>query len=324
MKKYFINKSLILEVITVGFGGIGESIIVLLKNDDKVLISILVDYYERPKTQNVISKILDDNNVTHLDIICWTHPHTDHSRGLFNFLCERSDSNTQFMYPAYLIGLSWETRDLDSKKLIELINSKQKGILKAYNFNGILKPIAGSMELYRCKFDYYSKKTNFSIHALSPSLSEVEKKMVRNDENEINDFSIALKICFGESTIILAGDIQNNSISRVEEHMRPESIEYLKVPHHGSDSSFDILEWIDDGGYIGTSVVTAYSRCKLPYPSSLIKYSNKSKKLYSISKDDKLTNKFAYVKTIFDVLSETCDHQIEGSLITLYEKKQTS
>lgn len=317
VSKFLVSSSLSVEVFTVGFGGVGESIIVLIKMDGNVVKSILVDYYLRIRTPDVIKDILDKNNVKWIDYICWTHPHRDHTIGLADAINLFSNENTVFMYPAYLVGLDWTKRDIDSKNIINLIKQTQNKSGANSNYIGKLKPVMGSMELYRCTFDYNSKSNFLSIHVLSPDSTSIEQKMLRKDENKINDFSISLKISLGSANIILSGDIQNNSISKVDEHLRPDDIEYLKVPHHGSIGSIDILDWIPIDKSIGTSVVTGYSPSKLPEKQVLNLYSKKSRKMFSINKQKTNSIKYGYVQTIFDMISETCDHVLEGNAIEI-------
>ena len=78
-------ENLVLSIYLVGYKNIGESIVVLFhdagKEEKEPVFSFVVDSYKKDDLF-LTKKILDDNEVKGLDIVCWTHPHRDHTPGI--------------------------------------------------------------------------------------------------------------------------------------------------------------------------------------------------------------------------------------------------
>lgn len=308
-----VEDSLILEVYTFGFNGVGESSLILIKVDNYIEKSILIDFYDNSSKQ--IKNILDKNKVSKLNYIIWTHPHEDHTRGLLDIINMYGEDQTKIIYPAYLIALEWSEWNHHNKeqaKIINLIKDIQKEKKKHRRLN--VKPVAASMFLDSCKYKYIERDFELNFTILSPDLSCVEKKFLLDDENLINDFSIACCIEINKKNFIFSGDIQNNSINNVERHLIPKSkgIQLLKIPHHGSKTSTDILKWIDTELKIGTSIVTSYSRSSLPKEKEIKKYENRSETMIII---DKSNDKFNYGMFFgkYDIINEIENISLEGN-----------
>ena len=87
----------------------------------EIHLSFLIDYYMLV-SKDIIREILSENNIEFFNFICWTHPHADHSKGLFDFLDEFDSEKTTFLYPEYLMGQEWNNRTQDSKKILDIFS----------------------------------------------------------------------------------------------------------------------------------------------------------------------------------------------------------
>jgi beta-lactamase superfamily II metal-dependent hydrolase len=95
MKNYFFDEKLIFEVHVIGYENLGESIVLFLRADDKIVFSGMVDCYEQDSINQSV-EVLKEFNCTHLDFVCLTHPHMDHVKG-FRFVLENyCDKDTVF------------------------------------------------------------------------------------------------------------------------------------------------------------------------------------------------------------------------------------
>lgn len=84
MDKNFFNKRLQFIIYTVGYHKEGESVLILIKSDDAVVYSIVIDSYEDER--NITYELLSKEKIDHIDMLCWSHPDKDHSLGISRFL----------------------------------------------------------------------------------------------------------------------------------------------------------------------------------------------------------------------------------------------
>ena len=94
-------------VYVIGYQCYGESTVLLIMNGDEVYYSIVIDsYHYKPYNGspfiNKAVDILRKHHVEHLDILCWTHPHDDHSRGITTILKKFCHEETSLLFPGYI------------------------------------------------------------------------------------------------------------------------------------------------------------------------------------------------------------------------------
>ena len=75
-------RTLIVKIFVIGYRERGESIVILFFDKTNVVYSIVIDSYKAKGSDFFSSKILDENKVSKLNILCWTHPDIDHSLGI--------------------------------------------------------------------------------------------------------------------------------------------------------------------------------------------------------------------------------------------------
>lgn len=147
-------------------------------------------------------KYLQSLGVNSLDLVFISHSHSDHLNGIFPILDN---------IPIKMVIVNQEDRGESLLKLKEEL--EKKGIP--------LKEVE----------EGYSIRTNLAqLKILAPSEEARDWKL--------NDLSLVGKFSFGETDLLLTGDIENNG----REHLKKEGgidAEILKVPHHGSATSID-------------------------------------------------------------------------------------
>ncbi|MCR4432454.1 MAG: DNA internalization-related competence protein ComEC/Rec2 [Caldiserica bacterium] len=147
-------------------------------------------------------RYLQNLGVNSLDLVFISHSHSDHLNGFFSILDN---------IPVKMVLLNQEDDGQGLEKLKEEL--RKRGI-----------PYA------EVKEGYFIKTDLAQMRILAPPEEAEDWK--------INDRSLVGKFSFGETDVLLAGDIENKG----RDHLKEEGgidAEILKVPHHGSATSLD-------------------------------------------------------------------------------------
>lgn len=168
--------------------------------------TILIDCGEVDYGSKVI-RHLKKHNIKKIDYFIGTHPHTDHIGGFLEVSKHFKIDNV--IIPEIPQKLT-PTNPIYKKFLKRLNNmSKQTKIYKA---------IQGQ------KFDLEKGK----IQILGP---------IRNDYDNLNDFSIVFKFIYGNCSFLFGGDAQRAAESDLIASKQNLKAEVLKLNHHGSKTS---------------------------------------------------------------------------------------
>lgn len=182
--------------------GQGDAIFVEAGNS-----TMLIDAGENNKG-TIVKEYLKNQQITKLDYVIGTHPHSDHIGGLDTIL------------DSFEVGKVLLPKVVHTTKTYE-------DVLDALDRHklSITAPEVGDR--------YYLGSANFTI--LAPT---------RSDYDEINNYSIAIKLSFGDTAFLLAGDAEKLSEDEMIESGIDLSADVLKLSHHGSaySSSNDFLD----------------------------------------------------------------------------------
>ena len=200
--EYFSNRNRYADVddavIEVHFLDVGQGDCAFIKCGDKTM---LIDAGDT-STQITVERYLKARGVERLDIIVATHPHKDHIGGMANIL-KKFDFG-EIMMPRVVFD---SPVYLD---LLEVIDDMGKTVTKA---------AAGDVF----------------------TLGEAEVKVLApagTDYEEMNDYSVVLKISIGGRSYLFTGDAEKTSESEmVAAYGDGLRCDVLKVGHHGSDKS---------------------------------------------------------------------------------------
>ncbi len=193
-----------LEVTAIDVGQ-GDSLLVISPQGRTMLIdgggSIGPVHTEFDFGEDVVAPYLWSRGIQNLDVVVLTHAHGDHIGGLARIV--------QDFHPAELwVGINPETEAL--QQLLEVAGN---------NHVTVCKHTAGE------SFDWSGTK----IRVLSPPPDWQPKPQPKNDD------SLALLITLGNTSALLAGDLEK----KMERFVATESprADLLKVAHHGSATS---------------------------------------------------------------------------------------
>lgn len=307
---YLVKNSLEIEVYVIGYKTMGESIILFIKLDSKIVFSVVIDSYKYNGVNKTI-ELLKENNVDRIDYLCWSHPDDDHSRGMVDIICNFVDENTLINIPAK-IDINKENCSQSTKEVFKELqeNVKTRNKYKVYEISDIMD-ILGYEELFQINHNDIVYPLIMKVIAPNSNLSWQEHN---NGQFHKNLHSIAFVLYFGKNTFLFTGDIENLVIQNIPPRHIPPAINFLKIPHHGSKSSTSLLEYLRK---VNVSCVTAYKRGKSNNPEIEVidQYNRVSDKVFSTYDIEEKNNDedFGIVKITYDILKNTYNRYFYGN-----------
>ena len=183
--------------LTVHMIDVGQADCFLLVQDGK---TAMVDCGTRSTSKDAV-KYLNELGITKIDYLIGTHPHEDHMGGMYNILVN-FDIGT-VVIPNAQSTTNW---------YIKLINELNTG-----NYN----------------VEYAEKGDIYNIEDATMKVISAETDVGENT----NNYSIVLKVTFGQMDMIMTGDAETDIEEKILESGDDIDAEILKVGHHGSDTS---------------------------------------------------------------------------------------
>ena len=106
-------KNLLVKVFVIGYSLRGESIIMLFIDKDRldnILYSIVIDCFTY-KNINKTEEILNEYGISRIDMLCWSHPDFDHTKGIDTIIHKFCNETTKIMLPQGLNGKEYDVID---------------------------------------------------------------------------------------------------------------------------------------------------------------------------------------------------------------------
>jgi len=275
--------------------GKGESIVLNLPNGKWGVVDCFAGSSADAST-NPVLQFLHDQGVEQLEFLCLTHPHDDHYKGMSQLL------------ETFPVRYFWPSAGLSGKHFSQLVQylqvealgtaqpSDEESALEFAKIFGLVKrkrtnqnpplreQIPGpTVQLYPVPFD---PSAEFQIIGLAPSGDQAarynegllrcfdEQGVIRRplSPEHHNIISSALLIVFGQTRIVLGGDVERDGW---RDAIRDMGADYLaahavKVSHHGSANGYCEGLWPTFASRgRPTGVVTAYISQSLPRRTAL-------------------------------------------------------
>ena len=301
-------RNLIVKTYVIGYQERGESIVVLFLEEDKVLYCIVIDSYKAKDVEFLTSKILQDNHVEHINILCWTHPDIDHSVGIEELFDTYCDRNSSVYIPNYMNG-----KDTDP---IAYNKDDQARIAKLFSINDrihkCIKPVSANSGCRGNMIDFAFSDTQheikIQIEVYAPHCDYLVENVIADKKIKKNDLSIFLMLKVGPYMFDFCGDAENRTIAKMNETPFNEPL-FLKIPHHASKSSDKMLNRLKITSQSMSCTTTYYSQ-GLPDADMLNLYKSKFQHLHStgLSKND--SNTFGILEYVFDLFGSKEVHII--------------
>ena len=185
------------DIMEVHFIDVGQGDAILVEAGNSTM---LIDAGENNKGA-LVREYLVKQKITKLDYVIGTHPHSDHVGGLDTIL------------DAFEVGKALLPNAAHTTKTFEEVLDA----LERHNLR-ITAPEVGAT--------YYLGSAKFTI--LAPVMESYE---------EINNYSIAIRLSFGDTAFLLAGDAENKSELEMLNTGLNMKADVLKLSHHGSSYS---------------------------------------------------------------------------------------
>lgn len=117
---------------------------------------------------------------------------------------------------------------------------------------------------------------------------------------------------FGNLIFLFGGDIENLTIQQFQGRTIPASLDFLKIPHHGSKSSTSLFEFVES---IDVSCVTAYMRGSSQNPDLCVmkRYKEISNQIYATQNQNNNNDDFGVVYTVFDIINQSHKTVLQGN-----------
>ena len=319
-KEYTVAENLVLEIYTIGYKSMGESIVVKILVDNIVVYCFVIDCFE--DGENKTLEIIGESKV---DLICLTHPDFDHCKGL-NKILQKANNETLLLYPASIFSKKYKR---EVKKVVDKI-----ALLNKMNNNNLNKPILKecqeNMQILRRVYFTSEKggKYELEIETYSPLTQILGKReaeeYLEEETAELvhNQMSIMMTITLGNFKMLLTGDIENKTIKLLNREQYISNydffegtIDYLKLPHHGSDGSLEMINLLEKVDTISQVVTTTYKKKELPRDSVINAYKRKTSEIYCTSdlNAEKQIDRYGIIKTTVDIINETIHPELLGN-----------
>jgi hypothetical protein len=311
-------KNIIVKIYVIGYSKRGESIIFLLKDriTDDVIYSIAIDSFKYKKC-NKTKDILSSVGIKVLDVFCWSHPDIDHTFGIediFNNFCV--DRKTRVVIP-----FAFSDPNFSNFKFNRRDKDYLDYLLQQNCLNGQFCITSGPAPFQDMGIDKFRLVDSLDsvivkVYTLSPHSSYINSLLTSNGYIDKNKLSIVMCVSVNAYNFIFCSDIENDSISFLDADYFSDPL-FLKIPHHGSPTSSDLLTLLQNTKHNMACCTTIYKQHKIPNKNIIKKYQSVCERIDSTGSN--MNSDFGIVEYSFD-LFDKCDCKViySGHACNLY------
>lgn len=276
-----------IRVFVIGYKKEGEAIVVLFrdKTKDKVLYSMAIDSYSFKGTmkskRNLTDEILRRYHVDNLSVLCWTHPHMDHSKDLLKIFHKYCRVSTKVIKPQYFDNKNTDIiviNDYKTKRLVDALfrlNALNRDTVESANAS----PKGYMMtEEFDIESGNAGTKT-VQVLLMSPINSIIGQYFKEGKKLEdLNGISVALLLDVDGYCMMFAGDTINEHIDLMNKKKLREC-RFVKAPHHTSLTARSMVNYLEKEKL--DSACTTIKGVKLPVDDVVNLYKNKTDYFFS-------------------------------------------
>ena len=262
------------KIFIVAYEKQGESVIILfIDNKNKehpVKYSIVIDCYKY-KNKNITDEILRRYSVKTLSMLCWTHPHIDHSQNIDALIKKYCKDSTQIILPEHFYNKPEDIITINNKKLKEAVDKIfSLNRLKRKAVTLVSAAAGGYSEVKSINFSGIDGDLPVSINIVTP-ISSILADYAKNDCRNIdkNELSISIIININEYYLYFGGDAINVHIDKINPFYLGKC-RFVKIPHHSSKTSTHLINYLPQK--IDTACTTIFNTHDLPNTNILNAY----------------------------------------------------
>lgn len=246
----FPIRGLKVKISVIGYGNIGESIVVFLLDGDEIFYAMVIDsYLVKRKNHPILNKTIDllrQNHIERLDVLCWSHPHRDHSRGMSKLINDFCDSDTLFIFPPFVTGENSDNIDLknDEMQMVKAILAANRAkSLKANQVSLVSGKYAPVDEFVLKSYFGDNKLNKIKVFAITPDSSELLKQVGIPVKRNPNDLSVSLIIQVDSYGFLFGADTTNKHIDTCNKVFL-KRCRFVKIPHHASLTANHLVSYL--------------------------------------------------------------------------------
>lgn len=292
--------NLILKIYVIGYKNIGEAILVLFidKKDNSVALSLVIDCYEIEEF-NITDLYLKKHGAKYIDLICWTHPHTDHSIGLDKLIKNYYNDSMLIFLPDFYHGKFAQDILRDEAAKTVKIHST---IIDSVKFKKNLMFISANADLGKSySIDLKSLENGsvkyLDLYFLTPVNSLLNSYATFGRTfNKPNNLSISFIMSLDEYNFFFGGDTEAPHANRIPSEIIKQ-FRWIKIPHHCSFGAKHIAENLGDNLDFSASTVF-YSR-NLPVKDIQDLYSDRSRLFMTQKEPDQKDSNYGVIEFIY-------------------------
>lgn len=259
----------------------GESLFFSLTCDDTVCYVGVIDSCVC-KGEVPAVNLLKKQNKDVFDFICWTHPDLDHTRGMPDILREHVGKDTLFCMPSikgWTSSSQYNKTALAAYKFLKrTLTTEKKRIGRIYRVNNKME--LACVQLMKLG---ESRPTLMELHSFAPLDDYVLSREAKEHKLSANAYSVGILLSIGDNLhCLLGGDVENKTLEKARNNgWLFRSFQYVKVPHHGSDTSSNLPTYLRESAVkLQTVATTAFISHKLPKDEVLRGYHQLGAKVY--------------------------------------------
>lgn len=282
------------KIIVIGYGYYGESTVILFMDGETVFYSLVIDSFHYLENRgfltpfiNKTADILHEYHVERIDVLCWTHPHDDHSKGFPRLISKYCDRATKVVFPMYLQLNSVDIvrYGVVSKCNLRLILEKNKKHEASAVPIGVADNADHNIDEFYIK-DLYSSDTiaRIRVDAITPISSRLTEFVNDNLCRDPNELSVSLVIDINGYGLYFGGDTKNNHIERAK-HSLMKRCRFVKIPHHASSTANKLTLYLPPELDAVCTTVFKNGSSLLPDTTVIDKYRRFNTDIYSTDKD---------------------------------------
>lgn len=298
------TSKLLIKLYVIGYKEQGESIIMLFVDSikDTVVYSIVIDSCLANDGTSKTVEILESMHVDKLNILCWTHPDTDHTMGIDAIVDDYCSKTTRILIPFGLFGRNDDPIDYNE--------GDQERIKKLYQYNTrrtkCVIPVGPASDDWEkicdLQFDDLLNQTEAVILAMSPHKDYIAENMTTNSKIGKNHLSISMMVKIGDYKFDFCGDITNRTINHIWAEPFDKPL-FLKTPHHSSRYSLNLLNKLS----VNTDALgctTTFAREGLPHDDAVAAYLDIFSHFHSTGTTTEEKPNYGMIEYTFDLVDK--------------------
>lgn len=178
----------------------------------------------------------------HINLVVMTHPQKDHMQGLLSVFARYQVD--------YFVRSDVDNTTEGYQKLLEQVNAKHVPI-KFVTRGGQIAIGSTTLSMLWPSIEQIAKGKNFQRPPLAVlqgvALQNTERVLGTSSIGDLNDYSLVFSLRYGSFDAVFTGDadqrVENNYFG---DRLADESVEVLKVPHHGSKTAMTdaFIDWL--------------------------------------------------------------------------------